>query len=102
MADLLAIAETLEAQAASLRREAARIAAAGQAELELEPQAEWRDHDGSEQPTGTYGKNVDVALRDGEEWTGPANVCAWQHDPEHPENGQIARWRLSAEQPETP
>ena len=97
--DYIAMAETLEAQAASLRREAARIAQADQAELPLNDA--WHDHDGSEQPNGTYGKYVDIKLRDGEEWTGPANVVHWVRDNEHPENGHVAAWRLATEQPAT-
>lgn len=88
------MAETLEAQAASLRREQARQAAAELPQLPLGDDG-WHDHAGDgEQPTGTYGKFVDIEAGDhGVDWTGPANVVNWQAP---------CRWRLSAEQPETP
>lgn len=91
MADLIAIAETLEAQAAALRREAARLAQAGQAELALEPAGDgaWIDWPGGEQPTDTYGKNVDVQ-DEHDIWTGPASLVSWH---------LRLSYRISADQP---
>lgn len=93
--DFIAIAETLEAQAASLRREHARQAAAELPQLPLGD--EWHDHDGSDAPVATYGKHVDVVYREGQRPgdTAPASVLSWTHD-----GGphDIVEWRLSAEQ----
>lgn len=102
--DYIAMAETLETQAASLRREAARIAQADQAELPLE--GEWRDWNGDDGPPAeTAGTVVDVQLRDNDTITGPANALTWSWEfnaQAHPENAggrDIMRYRIAAEQP---
>lgn len=89
--DYIAMAETLEAQAASLRREHARLAAAELPQLPLGDG--WRAHPGGdhEQPPETYGKNVDVK-DERTIWTGPAAAVGWT---------MPCEWRLSAEQPAT-
>lgn len=98
--DFIAMAETLEAQAASLRRHAAELAAEGQGALELEtPTAgEWKPWEGGDQPPETYGKIVDVELRDGETISGPASALVWPVD-ENQNGRDIVKWRISAEQP---
>jgi hypothetical protein len=103
--DFIAMAETLEVQAASLRRHAAELAAEGQGALELEaPVAgEWRDWEGGEQPPESFGKVVDVQLRDGYEMRGPASALEWLPGAGRLENGgtrDIVKWRISAEQPD--
>lgn len=98
MADLIAIAETLEAQAAALRREAARLAAVDQAELALEPaEGCWAAWEGGEQPAATYGKVVDYQERNGTQHTGPAAALLWGHDGD---GGDIVAFRISAAQPD--
>ena len=82
MADLIAIAETLEAQAAALRREAARQASAGQAELALEPDAPWIDWPGGDEPPVPAGTRVDIR------YVVPVDPT------------EITAYRVSAEQPD--
>jgi len=93
---LTAIADALEAAAAELRRHAA--ADTDTLPLPLEGDG-WVECSGHEQPPETYGKNVDVQLRDGDiTGSAPAAVLAWYHDG----NGSdILRYRISAEQPAT-
>lgn len=102
--DFIAMAETLEAQASALRREAARIAAVGQAELELAPaEPEWIVWEGGEQPPETYGKTVDYKLRnDGETIGYPAAAINWSWDDSGPDPFDIVAYRISADQPVTP
>jgi hypothetical protein len=104
MADLLAIAETLEAQAAALRREHARQAQEGQGALALEPLNEWREWKGGDTPPPeAVGKNVVLWRRRepvagaGAMW-GPADAFRWNWDTDEPE-GDIMAWRLADEQP---
>ena len=92
--DLLALADALEAGAKSLREHAARDTATGQLPLE-QPWVEWA---GGEQPADTYGKNVDVVLRDGYKMSGPASALTWGHVPVGASD--ILRYRISAEQPD--
>jgi hypothetical protein len=103
MVDLVAIAETLEAQAGALRREAARLAGEGQAELELTPAVgSWVTWEGGEQPESTYGKVVDVRLRDGYEMSSPASALVWLHNSPYADapNGSrdIIAFRISADE----
>lgn len=103
MADLIAIAETLEAQAAALRREAARQASAGQAELALEPDAPWIDWPGGDEPPVPAGTRVDIRYRSGTVELGrPADVFNWQHggDVVPVDPTEITAYRVSAEQPD--
>jgi hypothetical protein len=103
--DFIAMAETLEAQAASLRRHAAELAAEGQGALELEAPVvgEWRDWEGGEQPPESFGKVVDVQLRDGYEMRGPASALEWLPGAGPSKTAvrrDIIAWRISAEQPD--
>jgi hypothetical protein len=93
--DFIAMAETLEAQAAALRRYASRDTET--APLPLEPQeAEWVEWTGGDQPADTYGKWVDYHLREGVEGTGPSGALTWDHQDAA---SDIVAYRLSAEQP---
>ena len=99
--DLLALADALEAGAKALREHAARDTATGQLPLES-PWIEWA---GGEQPPDTYGKAVDVVLRDGYAMTGPASALTWEHGFEPLDGSRagvsdIVRYRISAEQPD--
>lgn len=98
--DFIAVAETLEAQAAALRRHAAALANEGQATLELEPTDEWIEGwAGGEQPPETYGKNVDLRFRSGYLEVGvPAHAWQWGHVNKDT-NSDIVAYRISAEQP---
>jgi hypothetical protein len=107
--DFIAIAETLEAQAASLRRHAAELAAEGQGALELDVPAAggWHEWEGGDTPPAeAMGRNVDVQLRDGDVISGPAAALTWgwEHNAAaHPENEgrrDIVEYRISAEQPD--
>lgn len=90
------MAETLEAQAASLRRFAATAANEGQGTLPLDTNDGWHDHDGAEQPTATHGRNVLLRFRNACEDVAPADVMDWSHsDSCH----DIVAWRLADEQP---
>src|SRR5690349_17013312 len=95
--DYLAMAEILETQAASLRREHERLTASGQQSLELDApgDTEWHEWDGGEQPPETYGRNVDVKLRDGYEMSGPAGAITWEHhDAKEGGARDVTLWRL--------
>lgn len=99
MLDFIAMAETLEAQAASLRRAAAQLAQEGQAELELEVpgEPEWHKWEGGDgPPADATGRNVHVRTVGGEEFHGPADAWVWSAGLGE---SQIAEWRLSADQP---
>lgn len=90
------MAETLEAQAASLRREAARLERAGEPELPLADDG-WRDWaGGDEPPADAVGKVVDVQLRTGSISHGPSIAWNWNG---HNDSDDIVRYRIAAEQP---
>lgn len=98
--DYIAMAETLEAQAASLRREAARVASEGQTELELAAAPVWMEWSGGEAPPDAAGKFVDVRTRDEDEFFNmPSAVVTWRH---HNDPSDVVQWCLSVEQPATP
>lgn len=103
--DFIAIAETLEAQAAALRRHAATLANEGQAALPLaEPQEHpWNDWMGGDGPPAeARGKYVDIVFGSGWTETGvPADVYNWSHvDADDIHFHEIKRYRIAAEQPD--
>lgn len=102
--DFIAMAETLEAQAASLRRHAAELATEGQGALELDtPPHAFQSWTGGEQPEETFHKYVDVLTRGGRVMNGyAADVLVWRHHTRAADSGEdIVQWRLSADQSDT-
>jgi len=97
--DFIAMAEVLEAQAASLRRHAASIANEGQASLPLaEPEAGWvREWNEEGQPVATYGKLVEVELRGGARREGPAAAFVWEWADEANDPSDIVAYRVVAD-----
>ncbi len=95
--DFLAMADVLEAQAASLRRHAAAIANEGQASLRLGDEAPWIDWAGGDEPPVPGATLVEISTRQGVSIL-PANAVNWAH------NGgnfyDVLAYRLAAVQPE--
>lgn len=93
--DFIAMAETLEAQAALLRQYAATQVSADDV---------WFDWaGGDEPPENARGKVVEIAMRAGISTEGPAESYGWAHPhmdyTTKPLAGDIVRYRIAAEQP---
>lgn len=88
------MAESLETQAASLRRHAATLANEGQGALELEPQ--WLDWAGGDEPPVPGATIVEWEARDGERALAPANALSWAH---HDHRLDIVKYRVVESQP---
>lgn len=98
--DFIAMAEVLEAQAASLRRHAATIANEGQASLPLhDAEPAWIDWVGGDEPPVPTGTLVDIRFRDLPPELGrPADVYVWSHE-DLDDGSEIVAYRVSAVQP---